>query len=211
MLTFYHAPWSRSSSILWLLEELQIPYELEMIDIRAREGVPESYRSIQPSKKVPAVVHDGQVVTERAAITIYLADRFSQTGLAPAISDPDRAAYLTALVYCDAVFDPVICAQVQRLDYTSNEYPFGIFADMLAYIERRLEKQAFAAGEHFTAADTQLASGINYTMNILRALPEKPVFKDYLARVETRPAYRKAQQLDMELAASVPFFSGQGS
>ncbi|MFC5586086.1 glutathione S-transferase family protein [Nitratireductor kimnyeongensis] len=211
MLTFYHAPWSRSSSILWLLEELKIPYELEMIDIRARTGVPESYRTIQPSKKVPAIVHDGQVVTERAAITIYLADRFSQTGLAPAINDPDRATYLTALVYCDAVFDPAICAQVQRLDYTSNEYPFGTFADMLAYIERRLENHPFAAGERFTAADTQLGSGINYTMNILRALPEKQVFKDYLARLESRPAYRKAQQLDMELAASVPFFSGQGS
>ncbi|SEB36319.1 glutathione S-transferase family protein [Nitratireductor aquibiodomus] len=209
MLTFYHAPWSRSSSILWLLEELRVPYELEMIDIRARGGVPESYRSIQPSKKVPAIVHDGQVVTERAAITIYLADRYSQAGLAPAVNDADRAAYLAALVYCDAVFDPAICAHVQGLKYESNEYPFGTFADMLAYVELRLANNSYAAGARFTAADTQLASGINYTMNILRALPEKPVFKDYLARVETRPAYRRAQELDAELASSVPFFSGQ--
>ena len=66
MLTFYHAPWSRSSGILWLLEELGQPYELEIVDIRAEGGVPESYRTIQPNKKVPAISHDGTIVTERA-------------------------------------------------------------------------------------------------------------------------------------------------
>ncbi|MCR4267392.1 glutathione S-transferase family protein [Nitratireductor sp. ZSWI3] len=208
MLKFYHAPWSRSSSVLWLLEELAVPYEIEMVDIRAKEGVPETYRAIQPNKKVPAIEHDGVVVTERAAITVYLADRFAEAGLAPALTDPHRAAYLTTLVYCDSVFDPAICAHIQGLEYTGNQYPFGLFEDMVAYVERRLTAHPFAAGDRFTAADTQLASGINFTMNVLHALPERPVFKEYVARIETRPAYRRAQEKDMAMAAQVPFFAG---
>ena len=89
MIRFYHAPWSRASGILWLLEELGQPYEIELVDIRAPGGVPESYRAIQPNKKVPAIVHEGTVVTERAAICLYLTERFPEAGLAPAIGDTE--------------------------------------------------------------------------------------------------------------------------
>lgn len=68
MLTFYHCPNTRSGSVLWLLEELGVPYDLQILDIRAQGGAPESYRAIQPNKKVPAIVHDGAPVHERAAI-----------------------------------------------------------------------------------------------------------------------------------------------
>lgn len=84
MLKFYHAPQSRSSGVLWLLEELGVPYDLEIVDIRGPGGAPESYRAIPPNKKVPAIVHDGIIVTERAAITTYPADAFPEAGLAPA-------------------------------------------------------------------------------------------------------------------------------
>ncbi|MBN7759927.1 glutathione S-transferase family protein [Nitratireductor aquibiodomus] len=211
MLKFYHAPWSRSSSVLWLLEELQAPYDLELVDMHAQGGVPESYRAIQPSKKVPAIVHDGHIVTERAAITLYLADMFPEAGLAPAIDDPARAAYLRSLVYHDAVFDPVVCARVHGLAYESRDYPFGTFDDMVAFLERQLGENPYAAGDRFTAADVQLGTGIGYTMNIMNALPERPVFKEYVARIEQRPAYRKAQQIDMELASRIPFFSGENA
>src|SRR5690606_25238010 len=190
MLTFYHAPWSRSSAILWLLEELGVEYRMELIDIRG--GAPAQYRLIQPNKKVPAIDHDGTVVTERAAIAIYLGDAFPQARLAPAIGDPDRAAYLTMLVYHDAVFDPAISARVKGLTYVSNDFSFGLFDDMVAYLERKLSERPFAAGERFTAADVIFGAGINFTMNILKGLPERPVFRDYLARVTDRPAYRRA-------------------
>jgi glutathione S-transferase len=98
MLKFYCAPWSRASTVFWLLEELGQPYEVELVDIRAPGGVPES------------IEHDGTVVTERAAICIYLADAFPEAGLAPPIGDIRRSAYLTRLVYCDSVFDPAVAA-----------------------------------------------------------------------------------------------------
>lgn len=209
MLKFYHAPWSRSSGVLWLLEELGADYELVEIDIRQEGGVPEDYRHIQPSKKVPAVEHDGVVVTERAAITIHLADAFPDAGLAPAIGDPIRGPDLTMLVYCDAVFDPALSAQVQGWKYQSNHFAFGLAEDMIAYVDRILTERPYAAGDRFTAADTQLASAIGYTMDMMKALPERPSFRAYLNRVVDRPAYLRAQQKDHAMAMATPFFQKQ--
>lgn len=209
MLKFYHAPWSRSSSVLWLLEELGTHYELIDVDIRQDGGVPEAYRRIQPSKKVPAIEHDGVVITERAAITIHLADRFPEAGLAPAVDDPMRGPYLTMLVYCDAVFDPALSARVQGWEYDSNHFSFGLAEDMIDYIDRTLTDRPFAAGDRFTAADTQLASGIGYTMDMMRALPEKPSFRAYLERVKDRPAKLRAEEKDKALAMATPFFQKQ--
>lgn len=204
MLKFYHAPWSRSSAVLWLLEELGVDYGMELVDIRA--GASEDYRAIQPNKKVPAIDHDGAIVTERAAIFIYLGDAFPEAGLTPPIGDPARAAYLTTLVYHDAVFDPAICARVQGLEYVSNDYPFGLFDDMVAHLERKLSAQPFVVGDRFTIADVHLATGINYTMNILKGLPERPIFHDYVARATDRPAFKSSQEKDAALAAQIPFF-----
>jgi len=206
MLKLYHAPWSRGSGMLWLMEELGVEHELVEIDIRAEGGAPESYRAIQPNKKVPAIDLDGTVVTERAAITIFLADRFPEAGLAPAPTDPDRSAYLTMLVYNDAVLDPCISARAHGLEYAGNDYPFGLFDDMVAYLERVLGERPYAAGDRFTAADIQLASSIGYTMNQLKVLPEKPAFVDYLGRVLERPANKRAEARDTELAMKTPFF-----
>lgn len=209
MLKFYHAPWTRGTAVFWLLEELGVDYEMVEIDIRAEGGVPEAYRAIQPSKKVPAIELDGMVVTERAAIAIFLAERFPEAGLSPAIGDSDRAAYLTMLAYCDAVIDPCVAARFHGLDYASNDYSFGLFDDMVAYLERVLTERPFAAGQRFTAADTQLASTIAFTMNQLKVLPERSVFVDYLARIAERPAYQRVQQRDTEMAMAAPFFQAQ--
>lgn len=212
MLKFYCTPWSRASGVFWLLEELGKPYQVEIVDIRAPGGVPEEYRLIQPNKKVPAIEHDGVVVTERAAICLYLADTFADAGLAPAIGDRRRGEYLTRLVYCDSVFDPAIAARAQGWTYRSNNFSFGLFDDMVANLERILSRQAYAVGDSFTAADTQLAGGIGFTMNIIKVLPALSVFRDYLARATDRPAYRSYVAKEMELGKKVtpPPFAGNG-
>ncbi|WP_309084546.1 glutathione S-transferase family protein [Chelativorans sp.] len=211
MLKFYHAPWSRSSAIFWLLEELGVDYQMELVDIRGDGGAPEEYRRIQPNKKVPAIEHDGVVITERAAISIYLGDAFPEAGLAPAIGDPARGPYLSMLVYHDAVFDPVISARVKGLSYVSNDFSFGLFDDMVANLERRLSQQPYAAGDRFTLADVIYGSGINFTMNMLKGLPERPVFQDYVARVTDRPAYKRVSEKDMAMAAKIPAFQSMFS
>jgi glutathione S-transferase len=206
MIRFYFAPWSRASATLWLLEELSVPYERVMIDIRAEGGVPEAYRNIQPNKKVPAVDVDGIVITERAAIATYLADRYPSANLAPAIDDPMRGPYLTMMVYADAVFDPAVSAKAQGWNYAPSAFSFGAFDDMIAYLDRILSERPFAAGERFTAADTQLASGLRYVMDQMDVVPHKTSFKDYLARCFERPAAKRAEAIDRELALATPFF-----
>lgn len=196
MIKFYHAPWSRSASIHWLLEELGQPFEIEPVDIRAPGGVPESYRAIQPNKKVPAIDHDGTVATERAAICLYLTEKFPEAGLAPAIGDKGRATFLTWLVYSDSVFDPCIAARAQGWEYVSNNFSFGAFDDMVRNLEKTLSARPYIAGESFTAADTQLGSGIHFATHILDVLPKKQVFEDYLGRVTTRPAFQRASARD---------------
>lgn len=206
MLKFYHAPWSRSSNVLWLIEELGVDYLLEHVDIRQQGGAPESYRTIQPNKKVPAIEHDGVVITERAAITAYLCDAFPQAGLAPEIGERDRGPYLSWLVYADAVFDPVVAAHAQKWEYKPISFSFGTYDDMVANVERRLSVSTYIAGERFTAADVQMAGNIAYVTS-QKWLPEKKVFADYLARTTTRPAALRAQERDRALAMTVPAFA----
>lgn len=204
MLKFYYAPWSRSFATLWLLEELDVPYDLEIVDIRNQGGAPESYRVIQPNKKVPAIDHDGVIVTERAAIAAYLADSFPAAGLAPAVGDPMRGPYLTWLVYSDSVLDPVVSARAHGLSYVSNDYSFGTFDDMIANLERHLSASDFAAGNRFTAADTQLGSGIHFTMNLLGIVPKLPVFETYMGRLMQRPALGRSIEKDNAMASKIP-------
>lgn len=200
MLKFYFAPWSRSVGIHWLLEEIGAPYERIHIDIRAAGGVPEGYREIQPNKKVPAIDHNGTVVTERAAICLYLTENFTEAGLAPSPGSPDRAAFLTWLVYCDAVFDPAVAAHAQGWSYQPGNFSFGSYEDMLSNVRKRLARNQFIAGETFTAADTQMASGLFFTINILKAVPNDPVFQDYLNRTLSRPAYQRTMAIEKEIA-----------
>ncbi len=200
MLTFYHCPWSRGSSIFWLLEELGVPYEMKIVDIRAPGGVPEEYRAIQPNKKVPAIVHDGTVVTERAAIVLYLTETFPEAGLAPKPGDPDRAQFLSWLVYADAIYDPAIAAKAHGWDYKPADFSFGSYEDMVRHLEKTLSSRPYIAGDRFTAADTQMGLGVHYAINVLGQLKDRPVLADYLSRLSERPAFKRSSGKDYELA-----------
>lgn len=198
-LVLHYHPWSRAAGMRWLLEELEVPYDVSFVDPNAPGGAPEEYRAIHPHKKVPAVEIDGLVLTERAAITIYLADRFSSGKLAPSLDDPERAAYLRMLVYNDAVLDPSVALNFRKIVHVPSEYSFGAYADTIRNLVRHFASHSYAAGERFTAADTQLASSLDFTVRKLRAVPAEPEIMAYLARVADRPARLRAQKLDGEL------------
>lgn len=200
---FHYHPWSRAAGMRWLLEELGVAYDVNFVDPLGPNGAPEAYRAIHPHKKVPAIEIDGQILTERAAIAIYLADRFSAGGLAPALDDPRRGQYLKMLVYNDSVLDPSVALHFRQIAHKPSEYSFGAYEDTIRYLKAHFSAHPFAAGAQFTAADTQLASSLGYTIHHLKAVPPEPEFLAYLARVADRPAHVRAQKLDAELMQTV--------
>src|SRR5688572_16277627 len=108
MLTLFHAPWSRSSRIVWLLEEIGAPYEIRYVDIfRAQtQSGGRDPANPHPDGKVPALVHDGALVTESAAIALYLTDLFPQAGLGAPVGSSERAAYVTWLSWTAGEMEP---------------------------------------------------------------------------------------------------------
>ena len=198
MLTLHHAPRSRSTGILWLLEELEVPFDLQVVDIR--RSVAEEYRRIHPHKKVPALQDGGTIVTERAAICLYLCEKFPEAGLAPPVGDAHRAAFLSGLVYCDAVIDPCIAVRAQGWEGDPSGLSFGRFEDMARHLERQLEAGPYALGDTFTALDTQLGCAVLWGLQLFSLLPDSPVFRAYLARVTARPAFQRAMARDQQLA-----------
>ncbi|MBV9331284.1 MAG: glutathione S-transferase [Alphaproteobacteria bacterium] len=198
MITLYHAPRSRSSSIVWLLEELEVPYRIELTPIVYGNGqgseAPESYRRIHPHKKVPAIEHDGVIVHECAAITLYLADAFPKAGLAPAIGDPARGPYVTWLAYWAGPMNAIATAHFRGWDKESPT-GFGTRDDLVNFISNTLEAQSFIAGKSSTAADVLVAEALNFLMTG-GVLPKKPIFTDYVERLAARPARARAMAKD---------------
>lgn len=197
MITLYHAPRSRSSSIVWLLEELGEPYKIELTPIVYGNGTgtlaPESYRHIHPHKKVPAIDHDGTVVFELAAIVAYLADAFPKAKLAPAIGDKRRAHYLTWLAYYAGVMNPIATARFRGWD-KDNSTGFGTLDDMVAFLTLTLEAQPYIAGDEFTAADILAGGAVEFFKGTI--LPAHKIYDDYVARLVARPAKQRALAKD---------------
>jgi len=106
--TLYSNPMSRGRTVQWLLDELGAPYDLKVLDLAKSEQKAPEYLAINPMGKVPAIVHRGVVVTEAAAICVYLADAFPQAGLAPKLDDPKRGTYLRWIFFGVGCFEPAV-------------------------------------------------------------------------------------------------------
>ena len=109
-LMLYHAAPSRSSIIRWMLEEIGVPYDLQLLKLAEGEQHTPAYRAINPMGKVPALKHGDVVITEAAAICTYLADAFPQAGLNIPIGDKRRGAYLKWLFFGPSCMEPAVVA-----------------------------------------------------------------------------------------------------
>lgn len=198
MITLYHAPRSRSSSMVWLLEELQVPYQIELVPIVYGNGqgspAPESYRRIHPHKKVPAIDHDGVIVHECAAVTLYLADAFPKAGLAPLIGDPRRGPYVTWLAYWAGPMNSISAARFLGWD-KDRTTGFGTFEDMDGFMNRTLESHPYIVGDTFTAADVLVGAAIEFFVGG-GVLQKRKAYEDYMKRLNERPAKARATAKD---------------
>lgn len=199
--TLFHSPQTRSSAALTLLEELGAPYRLHVLNMKAGEQRQAEYLAVNPMGKVPAIRHGEAFVTEQVAVFIYLADAFPEAGLAPAIGDPARGAYLRWLVFYAACFEPAVGDRAMKRDSgMPQSSPYGDFDTMYETLVAHLSRHAYILGDRFSAADV-LWGGALHWMSMFRLIPERPVVADFVARVTARPAYAKVAAMDAELAA----------
>lgn len=196
MLTFFHAPRSRSSRILWLLEELDAPYELKIVSIRRGDGSGAADPSNKhPFAKVPALVHDGALIYETPAIAQYLADLYPEKDLAPRIGDPARGPYLTWLAYSTGVLEPAMVCGKLGIKHVPGFMGWGTFDEVLAHFNQSLEGRSYLLGEKFSGADIVVGGTVAFAMQ-LGMIPETPLLKAYAGRILSRPASARAQAKD---------------
>lgn len=191
MLTLYHAPQSRSSRMIWLLEEAGAEYTVEYVTIPRLDGSggPDPANP-HPEKKVPLLVHDGEAVWESAAIALYVGDLFPKAELAPRIGEPGRASYVSWLAYYAGVMEPVINFGFLGLgDREDLQRTFRGRREMDARVLGALEAHDYVAGDRFTTADVLVASIGQWSRD---ALPRHAAVDAYLERCFARPALARA-------------------
>lgn len=201
-ISLYHAPNTRSSATLALLEELGAPYALHVLNMKAGEQCEAAYLAVNPMGKVPAIRHGDAIVTEQVAITLYLADLFSEAALAPAIGDRLRGPYLRWLVYYAASFEPaVVDRAAKREPVLARMSPYGDYDTVMQTLAGQLAGGPYILGERFTAADILWGTALGWTISF-ELVPARTVFTDYVARINARPAVARARARDAALAAA---------
>ena len=201
-ITLFHSPNTRSAGALILLEELGCAYELHVLDMKRGEQREAAYLAVNPMGKVPAVLHGDALVTEQAAVFMYLADLFPEAGLAPAIGDPLRGPYLRWLVYYGSCFEPALVDRAMKREPAAPSMcPYGDYDTMLKTLTDQLARGPYLLGQRFSAADVLWGTALTWT-TMFKLVPELPVIVDYMARVNARPAVARARQKDAELAAA---------
>lgn len=198
-LVFFHAPRSRSAGVRILLEELQAPHRLQLVDMKAGAQRQSDYLAINPMGKLPALKHGDALITEQVAIYIYLADEFSAAGLAPAIGHPLRGPYLRWMAFYGSCFEPALVDRaMQREPGAQGMSPYGDFDTVLKTLTDQLEKGPYLLGETFSALDVLWASALGWTTGF-KIVPLLPVFEAYIQRMQARPAFIAAQAKDAAL------------
>jgi glutathione S-transferase len=201
--TLFHSPRSRSASVRALLEELGADYDLHVLDMAKGEQRAPDYLAVNPMGKVPAIRHGDAIVTEQPAIFLYLADLYPEAELAPPIGDPLRGPYLRWTVFYGSCFEPaVIDRSMQREPGQRSSSPYGDYDTMLNALTQQLSSGPYLLGERFSAADVLWASALSWT-TAFKLVPDLPALGAYMQRVGSRPAVKRAAQLDAALVESM--------
>jgi len=196
MLTLFHAPKSRSGTMVWLLEELGVPYERKIVDIRRGDGSgTRDSGNPHPHGKVPCLLHDGRRVFEIAAMTLYLTDLFPEKKLAPQVGDALRGEYLSWLAYRPGVLEPAMIMRRLNVKHIAGTMGWAEAGEVEETLNATLTGRQYLLGDQFCAADITLGGAINF-MIAFKLMSETPVLKDYLARITGRPAFKRSMEID---------------
>ena len=198
-LTLYHHPYSRAAGVVWMLEELGLPYQLQFVDVIQGEQSMPDFRQKNPMGKLPTLIDGAVTVTESSAIGMYLADRYSYGNLAPKIDDPARATYLRWIAFAPSVIEPGCYAQMSKWEYKPSQAGWGTYENMLASIEEAIGSGPWILGEKFSMADVIFGGTLRYMLRF-KMIDARDSFVAYAARLDARPASIAAEKKNAAIA-----------
>jgi glutathione S-transferase len=179
-----------------MLEEACVPYERVLVDIRDPERHDDAdFVLASPMGKVPALV-DGDVrMAESAAICLYIADKYTGAGLAPAIDDSRRGQFLYWMFFTPGVIEPAVSEKHRALGTNRFQSGWGDFDLMIETLEHGLQGGSWLLGDDFSAADVMVGSSAVF-LRQFDMLPDSEVISTYADRCLERPAYQRALALE---------------
>jgi glutathione S-transferase len=173
-----------------MLEEIGLPYELEFVDMLAGEQKKPKLIELNPMGKLPTLTDGDTVVTESAAIGIYLADRYAPGKLAPALDDPRRGPFLRWSFFSPSVIEPCVMARMGGWEYRESTAGWGAHTSMIEAMKSALRGE-YILGDTFSMADVIFGGTLRYLMGV-GTLESNPVFSSYAERLSARPALMRA-------------------
>lgn len=212
MLTVHHLNNSRSQRVLWLLEELGVPYEIKRYQRDPKTMLaPPELRAVHPLGKSPVITDDGQTVAESGAIIDYLIGKYGQGRFAPAPGTPEHLRYTYWLHYAEGSVMPPLLLKLVALRIAGAPMPFfakpiarkiaatlqSTFIDPqlklhLGYIDKELSATGWFVGNDFTAADVQMSFPLEAATARGGMEGQIPAITGFLKRIHARPAYQRA-------------------
>jgi glutathione S-transferase len=212
MVIVHHLNNSRSQRVLWLLEELHVPYEVKRYERDANTMLaPPALLAVHPLGKSPVIVDGGVTVAESGAIVEYLVDKYGAGRLRPAAGTAEALRYTYWLHYAEGSIMPPLLLRLVFGRVASNPAPWPISAIArkiagtvdssfiapnlkrhLDYIEAELNAHTWFAGEEFTAADVQMSFPLEAAASRAGLDAARPKLIGFLERIHARDAYKRA-------------------
>jgi glutathione S-transferase len=200
MIKLYHHPFSRAAGVVWGLEELGQPYQLEFVDLMTGAHKAPGFLELNPMGKLPTLVDGDVVVTECAAIQLYLADRYALGTLAPAVDDPRRGTYLRWSLFAPSVIEPGSMARAQKWDFKPTQAGWGDYDAMVAAVSGAVATGPYLLGEQFSMADVVFGGTVRY-VTMFGMMTPTPEISAYLERLVARPALQRADDKNKQVMA----------
>lgn len=198
--TFFTNPMSRGQIARWALHEVDADYGQVLVDWGAK---PASFLAVNPMGKVPTLVHhlaDGdKVVTEAAAICLYLAEMHPEAGLLP--NEAETADYLRWTFFAAGPVEQAITSRALKFEPAPEQQTmagWGSFDRTMDTLESHLANTRFICGERFTMADVYVGSAVDWGLNF-GIMPPREAFVAYAERIQARPRYKAAKAVDSKL------------
>ncbi|WP_191112557.1 glutathione S-transferase family protein [Acinetobacter lwoffii] len=191
----YNNPQSRGLTLLPLLKELQIEDQIEQVEVAYEHMHQQAYTQMNPMGKVPCLVDQGVIISEMAAIFIYLADKYHDKGLAPALDDPKRGAYLKWMFFCHGPFTEYIDIKnlqvpPENIEKNRRSLSFGNEAAVFDFLKQGIgQASPYLLGEKVSAADLYVAYCLIFAISA-KILPPFDEFRPFLQQMTRRDSLK---------------------